>query len=128
MSNQPDPYGPRLIYVAGPYTHPDPVENTRKAMLAAHFIYEKTGIPAYAPHLSLFQHFLMPQPLEWWYEYDLRIVEKCDAVYRLDGKSNGADKEVEHAEGLKIPVFWYYSNLFDWVKDPTPWRKMQNPE
>lgn len=123
MTANQDPFGPRMVYVAGPYTHPDPVENTRKAMLAAHGIYDRTGIPAYAPHLSLFQHFLMPQPLEWWYAYDLRILEKCDAVYRLGGNSKGADLEVEHAHEIGIPVFWYYENLFDWAKDPTPWRK-----
>jgi hypothetical protein len=39
-------------------------------------------------------------------DYDLNWLAKCDAVLRLPGASSGADREVEYAQKLGIPVFY----------------------
>lgn len=104
----------RMVYVAGPYTNPDPVENTRKAVLAGLRIYDLgLGVPL-VPHLTMFMHLLDPRPLEFWYEYDLRHLERCDAVLRLPGASVGADREVAHAQLVGIPVFDQWADLEAW--------------
>jgi len=94
-----------LIYIAGPYTNPDPVGNTRRAIAAGMGLYDRTGCGVIIPHLSLLSHFLDPRPVEDWYQFDLKLLEHCSAVYRLSGVSTGADREVVHAQALKIPVF-----------------------
>lgn len=94
-----------LVYVAGPYTNPDPVENTRAAVIVGDALTADGLCTAYVPHLSLFHHYLSPHPLEWWYEYDLTILRRCDAVLRMTGASTGADAEVEFARQIPIPVF-----------------------
>lgn len=93
-----------LVYVAGPYSHPDPVENTHKAIIAAERI-EALGCAVVIPHLSLAWHLVSPAPLERWYERDLHVLERCDALVRLPGASSGADAEVEFARERGLPAF-----------------------
>jgi len=94
-----------LVYVAGPYTEPDPVENTRAAFDAGSRLLDTALVVAYVPHMSMFWHFLHPRPYADWLELDLEIVDRCDALLRLPGKSPGADREVERAQRRGIPVF-----------------------
>lgn len=94
----------KLVYLAMPYTHPDPVINTHNAMRVAEILIEHGCIPI-IPHLSLFWHLVYPHPIEFWYDYDLKILERCDCLLRLGGESKGADKEVIYAKSKGIPVF-----------------------
>ena len=94
---------PELVYVAGPYTHDDPVDNTRDAIFCGHALFDRGNV-AFVPHLSMFEHFVNPKPYTYWIERGIRCVEVCDRVVRLPGPSSGADKECEHAAALDIPV------------------------
>lgn len=93
-----------LIYVAGPYTNPDPVLNTRQAVQVGDELTARGDVTAYVPHISLLWHIVSPHDLEWWYEFDLSIVSRSDLLWRMDGASSGADAEVAYAEKLGIPV------------------------
>lgn len=94
---------PKYIYLAAPYTNPDPVMNTREVILAADILATRGYYP-YVPHLILFWHLLHPHQVEFWYKFDLAWLLKCDTLIRLSGKSEGADKEVKFAEehGIKV--------------------------
>ena len=81
-----------LIYIAGPYTKPDPVINTRNAIQAAEELLAAGLIP-YIPHLSMLWHLVQPHDIEFWYEYDLFMLTRCDCMLRLPGESTGADRE-----------------------------------
>jgi len=96
---------PKRIYVAGPYTNPDPVDNTRRAIRAGHFLLLQ-GFTPFVPHLSLFWHFQYPLPIEKWYAYDLEWLAVCDGLVRLPGESEGATQEVFRAEDLDLPIFY----------------------
>lgn len=91
-----------LLYVAGPYTRDDPVENTHRAIKTASAIYRLTPWVPVVPHLSLLWHLVDPQPIEFWYEYDLHLLDGCSAIVRLPGPSAGADAEVAHARFIRI--------------------------
>ena len=109
-----------LIYIAGPYTHGDPVTNTRDAVEEGMRIYEATGAGVIVPHLSLLAHVMFPRPLDYWYNFDLAQLIYCDAVYRLDGPSHGADREVAFAEEHGIPVFLDRRALLLWIESGGP--------
>lgn len=94
----------RRIYVAGPYTKGDPCVNTHAAIAAGNRLMD-AGFAPFVPHLSHFWHTVTPRPYEDWMSLDMRWVEVADAVLRLPGESSGADREVQHAESLGIPVF-----------------------
>lgn len=94
-----------LIYIAGPYTNPDPVLNTRNAVHVGLRIYERTGAGVIIPHLSLLAHAMHPHNIDYWYKFDLALLAPCTALYRIEGQSTGADNEVAFAHEHDIPVY-----------------------
>lgn len=94
-----------LIYIAGPYTHPDPILNTRRAVEVAEEVLRLGGTPV-IPHLSIVWHLISPKPVQDWYDFDLELLEHCDALLRLEGPSVGADIEVDFATDHDIPVYY----------------------
>jgi nucleoside 2-deoxyribosyltransferase len=96
-----------MLYLAGPYTHPDPIENTHRAAIVGTLIYEQTEWVPFIPHLSLLWHMVTPRMPAHWYELDLHQLAHCDAIVRLPGASTGADREMEVAAelGLRIVAF-----------------------
>lgn len=103
----------KLIYIAAPYTNPDPVANTGFAIWTAQALVD-LGFTPVIPHLNLLWHLLQPHPPEFWYAYDLEILARCDALLRIGGESPRADKEVEYAKEHSIPVFYAIKELQDY--------------
>lgn len=84
------------IYIAGPYSKGDCVTNTADVIRMADCLALHGHVP-FVPHLTLFWHFLSPHDIEFWYQYDLAWLDKCDCLLRLPGESAGADDEVSVA-------------------------------
>lgn len=57
-------------------------------------------------------HHLIPH--ETWIEIDLPWVAVADAVFRITGESDGADRECELARELGIPIFVSTGDLLIW--------------
>lgn len=106
------------VYISGPYTEPDPVENTKRALETAD-VFLHAGLIPYVPHLSMFWHFQSPKAWDIWLDYDLSWIESCDVLFRMQGKSKGADLEVQRAKELGMPVFTSYVKLIKWVDEKT---------
>lgn len=106
-----------LVYVAAPYTRPDPVENTHRLILAVSRMADEGLVTPFAPHLTLLWHLVVPRPLEFWYSYDVAVLARCDAVLRMPGESTGADREVAFAESRNIPVFLQLESLYSWARE-----------
>lgn len=96
-----------LAYLAGPYSHPDPVTCTREALaVAARLRAHHPELVLIVPHLSLFDDLVHHRPYEEWIADDLEVVARCDVVIRMLGRSSGADREEDHAVSLGIPVVY----------------------
>jgi hypothetical protein len=93
------------IYIAGPYSKGDTILNIRYALEIASQLLDY-GYTPFVPHLTGIWHMLFPQEYEKWMAYDFEWIKSCDALLRLDGESYGADREVELAISLDIPVFF----------------------
>lgn len=105
-----------MVYVAGPYSSPDPVANTHETVHRASEMIDDGKVTPVVPHLTLLWHLVAPRTdVEFWYAYDLAILARCDAVLRLDGASTGADREVAFAEEIGKPVFTSKAELYAWV-------------
>lgn len=100
----------KLIYIAAPYTFIDPVQNTNLACKIADELIVNGFVP-YVPHLTLLWHLITPRTVQFWYDYDIHLLKRCDAVLRIPGESVGADKEVELAKQWRIPVFYSIEDL-----------------
>ena len=101
---------PLLIYIAAPYTEGDVIQNVRRALECADILFAKGYIP-YCPLLNVFWHFLSPKSWDDWMKIDLAILERCDAVFRLDGSSIGANKEVRFSDKIGLPIFYSIEEL-----------------
>lgn len=101
------------VYVAGPMTTGDLIENIRNAINTAETIWEHGFIP-FVPHLMHFYDIQHPHSYKEWIAYDLEWLRKCDAVFRMEGESNGADLEVTEARTKEIPVFFTFDGLYQW--------------
>ena len=93
------------VYIAGPYTLGDVVENVREAINAGEIV-ALEGHEVFIPHLTHFWHFVHKHSWEFWMHQDLSWLRCCDALIRLEGESKGADIEVREAEKLGIPIYY----------------------
>lgn len=109
-----------FTYVAGPMSKGEMIDNISQALKAGARLREKGIIPL-IPHLNAFESFLVKTHGEGfantqsanstadyagWLQDDFALIERAaDSVLRLPGESYGADREVEFAQSLGIPVF-----------------------
>lgn len=96
-----------LVYVAGPMTI-DPYGCVRQAVVAFRHL-RAAGLTPFLPQLSVLHEMIDPQPYEDWMAYDFDVISNVAAVFRLIGESKGADREVEYARSLDIPVFFQHT-------------------
>ncbi len=102
------------VYIAGPYTVPNPAKNVDIAM-EAYLQLMRKGHSPFCPHLSHYPDMMAkrigrPVTYEQWLDLDLVWLAQCDCLLRLPGASNGADIECAEADRLHIPI---YTNMAD---------------
>lgn len=110
------------VFISGPYTQGDQMENMRAALDAAEKCM-KVGLVPFVPHLSGFWHFVYPHSYEEWLDYDLEWLELCDILWRLPGESKGADQEVGWAYLNEVPVCKSFEQVIDeaeWILGFSP--------
>jgi hypothetical protein len=100
----------KRIFISGPYTIGDVAQNVKRSMDVANDLIE-LGYAPFCSHLTHFLHINKYQRYEKWLEIDSAFLEVCDAVFRMEGESKGADMEVGLAKKLGIPVFYSLEGL-----------------
>jgi len=104
------------IYVAGPLTKPAGFEmpNIRSAIDVGQTLF-KLGFAPFIPHLNELWYLVYPQnTYEEFLTWDRAWIAACGAIFRIPGYSEGADREIEFAKTLGIPVFYDVSALVEW--------------
>jgi len=94
-----------IVYIAGPYSQPDPVLNVIAAVKAAEEVRALGHLP-FVPHLSHLWHLISPHEYAYWIEMGLEWLDVCDCIIRLPGESPGADGEVARMIEQHKPVFY----------------------
>lgn len=115
-----------LVYLASPYTNGDAGINTRFQCETWDKMMNDGIVLPYAPLWSHFQHTMFPRKYDDWMDYDLEIINRCDALIRLEADyqplsyhvkdSKGADKEVSYATAHGKPVFYKIEDLYKWAE------------
>lgn len=113
-----------LILIAGPYrsgTNDDPQliqQNLNNLESAALPIFRKGHIPIIGEWVALpLIHLAGSKQLgdEAWQEIQYpiahRILEKCDAILRLEGASKGADEDVRIAKERSLKVYYNIEDI-----------------
>ncbi len=104
------------VYVAGPLTRPAGHEmpNMRRAVDTGQALF-KAGFAPFIPHLNEFWFLIYPEnTYEEFIAWDLAWIIACDALLRLPGYSEGADRECLFAEDNGIPVFHTVEDVVAW--------------
>jgi len=91
-----------VVYVSGPYTTGDTATNVARAIEAAEELWQ-AGYAPFVPHLSFLWQMLYSHTWDEWIALDKAILARCDYIYRVPGKSPGADVEMAFAKenGIK---------------------------
>lgn len=109
------PYKP-LVYVAGPFTSPSPSRNTNRMLQLGVKLIDENVITPFIPHLSFLWDVVTPQDYDWWLDYDLDVIRRCDGLLRVDGESPGADRDVAFAASVRKPVFMSIEHCYLWAR------------
>lgn len=104
-----------MCYVAGPLTHPEPMENTHNAIRISTVLLDSGVVVPFVPHLTCFWHLITPRDYETWLAYDLEVLHRCDVMLRIPGDSEGATREERYAAGQKIPIFYDVDDVIAWA-------------
>lgn len=107
-----------IVYVAGPISA-DPFGCVRQA-LAADKVLRRIGCVPWLPQLSVLAEIVEHRDYEEWLAFDFDVIASADAVVRLPGSSPGADREVEFAGSVGLPVFDFPAEteaLARWARD-----------
>jgi len=101
------------VYIAGPISKGPLERNIRRAFDAANILM-MNGFHPYVPHFCCFMDITHPHPYERWMTLGFAFISTCEAVFRLDGESTGADRECDFAIAIGIPVFNSIESLIDY--------------
>lgn len=108
-----------IIYLASPYSDPNPNVRRRRFQLAcehAAFLMRDHNLHVFSPiaHSHPIAEFGLPSDWGFWQEYDKKFIAMCERMFvlKLHGweQSKGVDAEISIALHLGIPVEFY--NLF----------------
>lgn len=115
-----------VVYISSPMTKGDVGINVRFQCEIFDRLMRDGIVWPVAPAWSHWQHCLFPAPYETWIQYDLAMLERYDALLRLNAfykplgyhqaESLGADREVARMLELDKPVFTNIPDLYAWVR------------
>lgn len=107
---------PLHIYIASPYTLGDTATNVRRQIDAANQLIDAGYVPVW-PLSCHYLHEVVERDYETWMVMCFAWLSRCDGVLRLTGESSGADREVQEAYRLGIPVL-FEEHGQKWEKKP----------
>lgn len=112
----------KIVYIAGPYTNPDPDQVKRNVTLAT-----KAALDMAEKHIGFLSpirnsaHFnsmlgVNDPGYEFWISMTLALLVGCDAIFFCPGweSSHGAKGEYEYAQKLGLPIFDDIDQLNAW--------------
>jgi hypothetical protein len=113
-----DLVGRPLIYVAAFYTA-NPAYGMRAAIDAWAALLA-LGFTPLVPHVSFLLDVLQPHSPKFWYEYDLALLDRCDALYICDDAltdvSTGVAEERAFAVRKGLPILRGLTEANEWME------------
>lgn len=102
-----------MIYVASPYSHPDPLVMEQRFNDVRKFtsVMISSGAVAFSSILYLHQiaiDYQLPRDAKFWATFNIEILRHCDMMIVCDmegwQESKGVQMEISLAEHLGIPI------------------------
>jgi len=117
-----------MIYLASPYSHPDPqVRQARyEAVCRAAAALMREGHAVFSPiaHSHGIARYGLPLNWEFWERYDLEMLATCEELWvlKLDGwqQSRGVNAEIAAAKTLGKPIRFVTAEQLGCGPEETP--------
>lgn len=108
----------KRVYIAAPYTKPDPAINTRNAIAAGERVLQETTdwLP-FVPHLFHLWHLIHPHPYNFWMDMDHNWLKACHAIVMVGDMSEGVKEDLNKASDMALPVFLTLDEFIEWTKE-----------
>jgi hypothetical protein len=101
-----------LVYVAGPITLGNWMNNLRQAIDVANKIAQLENFTPIIPHTAMIWELIYPQEYTFWlYRVAIPQLLRCKYMIRIPGESSGSEIEVEIAKSNCIPVFFSFDEF-----------------
>jgi len=100
-----------VVYLACPMRLGIWENNVRTAALVAKDLMTK-GYSVINPVGSWLSGLVAPMPPEQWLDNNYGLIDVSDCVFRIPGKSIGADHEADYAVRSEIPLFTDLQELY----------------
>lgn len=94
----------------------DKAYNFYKGVTTGHTLM-KAGFAPFIPHMSFINESFHTVTWEEWLEYDETWIAVSDAIFRIKGKSPGAEREVKFARKRQIPIFTSLRSIKRWKRE-----------
>jgi hypothetical protein len=102
----------QVVYVAGPISKGPLLNHTRAAFAAASELVD-AGFSVTLPHAFITFEIAHPKDYDVMMSVCRPHVVRADALLRLPGESDGADREVAWADAADVPVFHTVAELIE---------------
>lgn len=110
-----------MIYIASPYSHPDPLIRKTRFLLAERFVvhliqhYHLFAISPIVYGHKMAEEHKLPTDAEFWYKFNSNILRRAEAMFLLElpgwQQSKGVAQEIELCEKLRLPVYSFNSDF-----------------
>ena len=107
----------KFVYIASSYTKIDNFVAVQRQIKVGNQLLDLGVIPISPLLNAVYYHAQKERDWEFWMDIDYSLIDKCDALLRLEGESKGADLEVIHAKEKSIPVYFGLENLVLDIKE-----------
>jgi len=104
------------VFVSGPYTQGNVKENIKKSIVVADKLIEAGFLPL-VPHLWYYIEKHNKRDYDTWFNLASALLDRADCLLRMPGESPRADREVEKAVELGMPIFNSIEDLLEALPD-----------
>ncbi len=105
----------KYIYIAGPIGKDEHQAKMEAAIDVAEKLRRALLYP-FVPHLMIPWGAIHEHHYECWMRLDFAWIKRCDALFRMEGVSPGADREVAFAKNIGLPVFYIVEHAIEWAQ------------
>jgi len=112
----------KRVYIASPYWNDSPhirIQNVEKQIIIASRLRDQ-GFSAFWPLHSHYEGMHFPREEKEWLSISMEWITACDVLLRQGKESFGADREVELANALNMPVYYELPELIKNEKTSVP--------
>ncbi len=104
------------IFLGTPYSSPSPGENIHETLKLSNVLMDLGCFVICPTIICHYQDLLCKRSYDYWLNYTMEGIYRCDAYFYRNGKSSGVEKEIQLTKSLDKPVFNDILELIKWLK------------